>query len=232
MKVTPDVTSNPLRRASKETERIDSRKNSINSPQNRALSQSLEQSIGSRLNMEHSLADALTIAQVSASLVQKAMVVSSRLRNIAAEALASGRIDATALQETVSQIPEDLTRYGERYQSPPQVPVEPAPVAPPPRDDLAEVMGRIRETAGSMEGGNIPEGITFDEIDRSLGTADRAVKMEVNSYEAEIFQATGVSLREVSPPMPESVALSIAGAPEKALAAQGNIVPEAAAVLT
>ncbi len=98
MKVTPDVTSTNLRPLQKDAGRIESRKNSINSPSNRAVSQDLQQSLGNRLSMDRTLVDALTVAQVSTSLVQKAMVVSSRLRNIAAEAATTHNIIADILE--------------------------------------------------------------------------------------------------------------------------------------
>ncbi len=231
MKVTPDVTSNALRRAPRDATRINSNKNSINSAKSRIVNQDLQQSIGKRLNMEHSLADALTIAQVSSNIVQKAMVVSSRLRNIAAQALVSGRVDVTALQETVSQIPEDLNRFSDTFQKPPQVPAEMKAVS----REVMEIPGainNIRDIAENLNAGNIPEGETFNEIDRSLQGRDTALKEVANTFKRDILQVTGVDIREIQPEMPEQVSAAITGAPKTALAAQGNIIAETVAILT
>lgn len=60
--------------------------------------------IAGHLSREKSLGDALAIAQTARSLIQKAMVLSSQLRNIAAEAMVTGKTDYRELNTTMSEI--------------------------------------------------------------------------------------------------------------------------------
>lgn len=230
MKVTPDVTSTNLRPLQKDAGRIESRKNSINSPSNRAVSQDLQQSLGNRLSMDRTLVDALTVAQVSTSLVQKAMVVSSRLRNIAAEALAGGGIDSTALQETVAQIPEGINRFGSTVQPPPRVPSE-RDIPGGETAFPASAIETLRSTAAGLAEGRAPGNEVFDRVDAQLREGETALQGRVESFRSEIYQATGVTMDENPSATVEQMAAAITGAPGNALTAQGNIIAEVAADL-
>jgi len=229
MKVTPDVTSNQARRVSADgPHNVKGAKNAVNSPQNRAANLELQQGISNRLSMDRSLADALSIAQVSASLVQKAIVVSSRLRNIAAEALASGRIDTAALEETVSQIPADLERFSDVMPGHPRVNMDAGTAR------TVNVSDILAETAGVAENirqGNIPGEEIFNRLDDNLVARQRDLGEVAAGLENRIG-ARGPVFKDVTPNLTGSTVETIIGKPGDALAAQGNVIAENAAALT
>lgn len=226
MKVTPDVTINQARRVSRgRPQGVKAPRNSTGSPQNRAADLELQQGIGNRLTMDRSLADALSIAHVSSSIIQKAMVVSSRLRNIAAEAVASGKVDTAALQETVSLIPADLDRFGEAVQGPPQILPDSGEAI-----DVTDVMKEVAVMAENLGQGSIPGGEAFDRLDETLKTRGAELAQLSRGLEAEIAPS-GAVFRDYTPDLPRQTAEAIIGNPNQALIAQGNIIPETASAL-
>ena len=226
MKVTPDVTSNQSRRVSTDRPQgVKTSRNSTGSSQNRAANLELQQGISNRLTMDRSLADALNIAQVSTSIVQKAMVVSSRLRNIAAEAVISGRVDTAALQETVSQIPADLDRFGEAVQGPPRTFSNSGAAV-----DVTDVMKDLAGMAENLGRGTIPAEEAFDRLDGTLKTRGIELAELSRVLESEIAPS-GAVFRDYTPDLPRQTGEAIIGNPNQALIAQGNIIPETASAL-
>gem|GEM_PF-3209823 len=227
MKVTPDVTSNQARRVSRDRPQgVKALRNSTGSPQNKAANIELQQGISSRLTMDRSLADAFSIAQVSSSIVHKAMLVSSRLRNIAAEAVASGRVDTAALQETVSLIPADLDRFGEAVQGPPQILPDSGEAV-----DVTDVMKEVAVMAENLGQGTIPDEEAFDRLDGTLKARGIELAELSRGLESEITPS-GAVFRDYTPDLPRQTAEAVIGNPNQALIAQGNIIPETASALT
>src|SRR5574340_802427 len=58
----------------------------------------------SSMDMERSLMEALSIAQMSQSILHKAMTVSTRLRNIVSQAFTTGKINTDELNRSISEI--------------------------------------------------------------------------------------------------------------------------------
>ncbi len=86
---------------------------------NRADS-ALQNSISLRMNREKALSDALAIAQTSQAVLQKAMTVFMKLRNIAAKAISSGNINPDEINRAVVEIDSAIKEYGENIVIPQQ----------------------------------------------------------------------------------------------------------------
>ncbi len=81
-------------------------------------SQNIQNSLVSRLQRERALGDALSIAQMSQAVIQKAMNVTSRLRSIASQAFSGGGVNSADLNQVVSQIDNLIGEYGESVSLP------------------------------------------------------------------------------------------------------------------
>lgn len=111
------------------------------------------------LEQEKTLGEALAIAQMSQSLIQKALEISGRLRAIASRAMNTGSIDTSELTKAVSDASSSFAVHGEPSPVSVQVPVETS--AAPELEELVTI-GR------GMDYGSIPGNERFDRIDRSL----------------------------------------------------------------
>ena len=60
---------------------------------------------------DRSLGSAFSIAQVSNNIIQKAILISSRLKSIAAQAIASGKIDTSQMEIALSDINSTIDSY-------------------------------------------------------------------------------------------------------------------------
>ena len=88
---------------------------------NRAnISNTLRHSISSMASRERSLNDALSIAHMSQSIIQKAMNISSKLRSIALNAMSTGRVNIPELNQALTEIDFSMREYGEKIVAPAQ----------------------------------------------------------------------------------------------------------------
>jgi len=204
--------------------------NSINSKKNRLMDQHLQQSILSRLNMERTLGDALSIAQVSRSLIQKAMEVSSRLRNIAASAMTSGNIDTEELDNAMSDISSSMGRFGESVTAPVHT-FKDADERSFRIDSVDREMGRVKDLAGKMAEGNIPSSREFDlaasdltEKNEALGLTIDRIRESMVTVAGQYGDNSGSDIDAVV----GGLVKDIGSNPESALMAQGNISPDVA----
>jgi hypothetical protein len=116
--------------------------------------------------MERSLNDALNIAQISQSLLQKAMTVSSRLRNIAEQTIVTGRTDHDELRSTIADIQASMQHYGEVV-APPPVSVTGGGQIPP----MPQVMRDVRQVVAAVDQlgtGTVPDAGAMDGLNASL----------------------------------------------------------------
>jgi hypothetical protein len=114
----------------------------------------IDQSITDRLTMERSLNDAMSITQMSHTLLQKAMVVSSRLRSVAEQTIVSGRTDSGELQTAMAEIQGAMQQYGERIAAP--------------AVQAQEGVQRVIAAAGAYQAGTAPGTQELNAIDRQL----------------------------------------------------------------
>jgi len=204
--------------------------NSINSKKNRLMDQHLQQSILSRLNMERTLGDALSIAQVSRSLIQKAMEVSSRLRNIAASAMTTGNIDTDELDNAMADISSSMGRFGESVTAPVHT-FKDADDRSFRIDSVDREMGVIKDLAGKMAEGNIPPMREFDLAESDLTEKNEALGLTIDRISDSMVTVAGQYGNNSGNDIDAVVGglvKDIVSSPEAALLAQGNISHDAA----
>ncbi len=125
-------------------------------------SKSIQSSFVSRLQRERALGDALSIAQMSQSVIQKAMNVTSRLRSIASQAFGGSGVNTEDLNRVLSQIDNIIGEYGESVPTPA---VDPGQGRGSNMATAVENLERLRETAGGM---NRENGYSAEVISRQL----------------------------------------------------------------
>jgi len=187
----------------------------------------LAQSITSRMNTERSLGEALSIAQASQSLLQKALIISSQLRNMAAQAVTTGKVNSSDLEIALSDINSSFSSYNNALVSPVStyaIPKPGLPELPGIKPELEEVAA----TAMSMRNGAVPDRNKFQEIEKTI-------VQKSGIYDSFIAGASS-GLRDLSASYGEGLRSGfdgyrvprdlIAGNPRQAMAAQGNISPQ------
>jgi hypothetical protein len=163
----------------------------------------IDQSIADRLTMERSLNDALSITQMSHSVLQKAMVVSSRLRNVAEQTIMSGRTDSGELQTAMAEIQGAMQQYGERIAAPA---VQATPLA-------QNGVERVIAAAEAFRSGTVPGTQELNAIDRQLSGS---------------LTETGRTVEQLQERL-QTLARSL---PEPAAFNPGSAVPETARMIT
>ncbi len=189
----------------------------------------IDRSISDRLNMERSLNEALSITQLSQSLLQKAMTVSSKLRSVAAQTIINGRTDSDALQSALSDIQSTMQQYGEHI------------AAPPMRQFLDGAREKAPEIGGDIErviaattaavAGTVPPQGEIEAMRESLArgieeTGRSAVRIQENIREA--ISAMPVPERFAADRVVPSTTRQIEENPSAALNVQGNISRDSA----
>lgn len=136
---------------------------SAETPQRNADVPSIHADAGmrSRLEQEKIIGEALAIAQMSQSLIQKALEISGRLRIIASQAMTSGSVDTRELSLAISDVNSSFAGHGERM-------VAPAALSPSAGTHPASEFQALRQIGQDIEAGHIPEKDRFDELDRAL----------------------------------------------------------------
>lgn len=178
---------------------------------------------------ERTVGDALAIARMSQSVIQRAISIALRLKSIAANAIATGDVDKRALAETMSEIGSAL---GGRVTG-----ASPAP-APPPGNaaapSMGEELGMLRDAAAGIEGMKAPQpaviGGTLRKLDETIAAYTRRGIDLLGAMGGTDPAAAGET---ASPNALAARARSaIESSPAAALNAQGNLAPAAVGRLT
>jgi hypothetical protein len=182
--------------------------------------------------MERSLGDALSIAQVSQGLIQRVLAISLRLKNIATEAMSTGKLNMDELNIALADIKSTLGGYGESIANPPQA-SEGTPVAIPEVPDLSVEMRSIQDIAADMKGGASDVGEKIETLGKSLNEKSRVLKLS----EEGIVNLMRESAPRFAPGSIDSgelltrIKADMEKNPGQALAIQGNIRNQAAGKL-
>ncbi|MBN2078353.1 MAG: hypothetical protein JW838_05270 [Spirochaetes bacterium] len=181
---------------------------------------------------DRTLGDALAIARMSQNVIQRAISIAMRLKNIAANAIATGDLDRRALAETVSEIRSTL---GERGTGTPPVLSAPAPS----RNDatlsgLGEELGMLRDAASGIESGGIPQPGNIDRALRKLvETSNSYIKREIDLFEGITGTApAGPGESAIPAALASRTGAAVKSDPATALKAQGNLTTAAVGRLT
>jgi hypothetical protein len=225
MKVTRDVPANIPQAGPRTILRRDAAVSGF--PPSRSQIEAQHQNIViSQMARERALSDALSIAQMSFSIIQQAMEVSSRLRNIASRSMTSGTVDMAELQVAISQIPEGVRDSGRSFSAPVQT--MPAPIEAPVQDTAADT-ARLRAIAENMAGGAVPQASEFDYLQKRFSGRAAEIEASISEISGEMGLISGGygSLVAKNPPGVSLAADSILSRPGQALVSQGNISHEA-----
>ena len=186
--------------------------------------------INSRLRIERSLGDALSIAQMSQNVIQRAMAVSLRLKNIASTAIASGNVNTQALNEALSDIRSTLSNFGEQVPNPVQLYTIPsAKIVEMP--DIRSEMKSIRDITNNLENGNYAQASRIESVYGALNDKLKAFRVTEDNINALMKDMTAGYIpndRARSGELTSHLKAVIVANPEYALAAQGNINHNAA----
>lgn len=186
--------------------------------------------INSRLRIERSLGDALSIAQMSQNVIQRAVAVSLRLKNIASAAIASGNVNTQALNEALSDIRSTLSNFGEQVPNPVQLyTILSAKIVEMP--DIRNEMKSIRDITHNLENGNYVQASRIDSVNGTLNDKLKAFRVAEDTITALMREMTAgfaPNARVRSSELASQVKAVIIANPEYALAAQGNINHNAA----
>ncbi len=171
------------------------------------------------LQRERSYNNALSVAQMSQNLVQKAINISHRLRSIAAEAMISGNLNRDELTTAISEIRSSITQN-----STVDAVVQPATLPQPDVPDAGKELQFLQTAAESMSGGDIPPPEAFDTTIAGLEAKSRTI----STTELDILQSLSASTRrasyDISPAQQvDGIHTVIANNPASALSAQGNV---------
>jgi hypothetical protein len=178
-----------------------------------------------RTGVERALGDAFSIAQMSQNIIQRAMTISFQLKSIAANALASGKINTNELSTTLSEMRSTLGRYGEQVAAPAQTAL-PSSVKLPEMPDISDEMKSLREISAGFHEGRFNAIPAINGVISRLGDKLTASVTAGDSI-AGLMKGSSEAVRLEHPAQPGAIVTQLKEAivsnPGNALAAQGNI---------
>jgi hypothetical protein len=182
-------------------------------------------SISDRLTIERSLGDALSIAQMSQNVIQKALSISSRLKGIATAAMATGSLNTQALNETLNDIRSTLEVYGEKAPSPMQSVATPsAKIIEVP--GMRGVLSSVGDIAGALEKGSFNQSDRIETATRNLNellTQNKIAENRITDLMRETAAGYAPSTPARSRELLGQITAAITNNPDFALSVQGNI---------
>jgi len=183
---------------------------------------------------ERRLSQAMTIALNASALISKALVAASRLRNMAQDSITGGNVDYREMSGTISDIRSSLSAAGMAYAAP-AIASYTAPNGaklPAIKDELAA----IGIAADALQGARAADLPALDGAIAGLtakqGAVDAVAARLGRSVDAAMGQYPGYTGAADYGRLVRSVTGDIAGNPQLALAAQGNLNPEKVAGLS
>ena len=183
-----------------------------------------------RLRTERSLGDALSIVQMSQNVIQKAISVSTQLKNIASNAIATGKVNTQALNEALSEMRSTFNAYGEQVSNTVQLYTIPsAKIVEMP--DIRSEMKSIRDITINLENKNYAQAGRIESINTVLNDklkAFIAAEDKITALMRDMAAGSALYSRTHSVDLVSQVKSVIVANPEYALAAQGNINHKAA----
>jgi len=173
------------------------------------------------INSERSVGEALSIAQMSQNLIQRAMAISLRLQNIAAEAMFTGKINAREVNEAVTDIRAVFANFGEHFTVPPQLAGR-ASSNIPRIPEIASEMRTMQDIAINLKNGNLDHAGRIDALYKNLNDKSRSVRAlqdEIVGSMKTTAAEHGLNSQELA----SRVKSAIEKNPVHAMHAQGNI---------
>lgn len=181
--------------------------------------------ITERLGIERSLGDALSIAQMSQNVIQRAISISQRLKSIAATAMATGSVNTQALTEAMYDIRSAMGNYGEQVPNPVQPVTAPsAKIIEMP--DIHGTLSTVRDIAANIGGGDFDQTLQLQDAGKSLAghlksfrIAEERITSLMKETTAGYATVSGIRSAELLGQIKSAMETN----PDHALSIQGNI---------
>ena len=224
MKITTDVNYAGMRPAASVSSRIQVPSAVNTNIQNNQLTNDMT----ARLQRDRAMMDALTIAQSSRALVQKAMDISARMRTIAFQAMTTGSVNMQELGNEIASIQGTMQTYGEIV----SVPVSDSGNRNVPPPEFMDQVKNMKSAAEQLASGGNVNPDSFTRISSSLSAIAAQSDIKINNM-AAYLGSSGKNLSAVHNGGTASEAAElIVTNPEMSLTVQGNINPEVVKSLT
>lgn len=223
MKITTDVNYAGMRPAGS----VSTRTQVIPAVNTTAQNNQLTNDMTARLQRDRAMMDALTIAQSSRALIQKAMDISARMRTIAYQAMTTGSVNVQELGNEISSIQGTMQTYGEIV----SVPVSDSGtrnVLPP---EFENQVKRLNTGSEQLASGGRVDPEFFTQVRGNLASIASDTDNKIRDMAAQL----GVSVKSMSAELSGGTAAAaemIVTNPEMSLTVQGNINPEVVKSLT
>ena len=220
MKITPEINYNNIRPNGNVFPKT--------SPSNENLNVKVSQDTISRMQRERAFVDALTIAQSSRDLIQKALNISSQLMGLVSDAMATGRINRDQLSNQMQSINSIIGNYGEMVSAP--ISSGTAPQAHNEQIRVNESFNQLRDRADDIQAGRTVAPKDFEPIRINLNRTTSELDVKIESYLKELGGANknNNNFQELS----RNTSSIILKNPVYALETQGNINYEVTKKLT
>ena len=224
MKITTDVNYAGMRPAGGVSSRVQVPVSSSTT----VLNNQLTDVITAKLQRDRAMIDALTIAQSSRALIQKAMDISSRMRTIAFQAMTTGSVNIQELGTEIAGIQGTMQSYGEIV----SVPVSNSAGRAVPQTDFSKQLNNMAAAAEQLASGVSIDPEAFTEINSSLSSIAAGQDKQIADI-AATMGLPGKNTAALNNNMTASRAVDmIVTNPEMSLTVQGNINPEVVKSLT
>ena len=181
--------------------------------------ESANNSIRERLGAEKGLGDALSLVQASQSIIQKALVVTSQLKNMASRALNTGKINQNEVSRMQSEINSSIRDFGHAV----TIPVQSGnPYGIP---DLKDSMDGLKGISAKLGSGNMPSGEEITKVSDGLKTKFKSLEKSEKSLNNSIIGSVNFAPSKINDAGTaiDDLKSRITQNPSGALAAQGNI---------
>lgn len=182
----------------------------------------LNNDVTARIQRDRAMIDALTIAQSSRVLVQKAMDISARLRAIAYQAMTTGSVRTEEISSEIAGIQETMQTYGEII----SVPVSGNRGGEGVPAQIYDRMADVASGAGKLATGEKVDPAIFAGAEKAMS----GVLGEIDAGTAAIISTLGHKAKNAADAGGDAVkdtVMMIRKNPELSLTAQANINPEA-----
>ena len=186
------------------------------SPNNEILNAKVSQETIPRMQRERAFIDALTIAQSSRDLVQKALNISAQLMGLVSDAIATGRVNRNQLSDQIQSINSIIGNYGEVVSTPinNSTPVRYEQIR------TNENFTQLRDMAADVQSGRTVAPKDFEPITTNLNKIVSELDVKIDNYLKNLGSTNrNNNFQELN----RSTSAIILNNPMYALETQGNI---------
>jgi hypothetical protein len=190
-----------------------SRRTKINNTTN-ISAQSQFNKITNTTPQERELSTAMMLIQKARTIIQKALTVSDKIRNMAQTTLITGETSSQQIAQQLADINSSLAEYGVDV-APPSLPIKGA-------KEILSIKSEISEMLTMVRNGNVNSS-DLDQVIRSLANKEKILNKQFDIAKNKLITIINQSLPDTT--FPNSVNLNeiIVNSPQESLIAQGNI---------